>query len=84
VIGLSWDHWIVVAHADLPDDLGYALADAFCSHAWALERQYTADNRLGPDDCSLEAPMRLAVVAGEVTVPLHPGAEKRYREAGVV
>jgi TRAP-type uncharacterized transport system substrate-binding protein len=84
VIGLSWDHWIVVAHADLPNEVGYALADAFCSHAWALERQYTADNRIGPDDCSLEAPMRLEVVAGEVTVPLHPGAEKRYREAGIV
>ena len=84
VLGLSWEHWIVVAHADLPDDVAYTLADAFCSNALRLERQYTADNRLAPEDCSLEAPMRLEVVAGEVTVPLHPGAERRYREAGVL
>jgi uncharacterized protein len=84
VIGLSWEHWIVVAHEDLPDEIAYTLADAFCSNAIRLERQYTADNRLAPEDCSLEAPMRMSVVAGEVTVPLHPGAEKRFREAGAI
>ncbi len=84
VIGLSWEHWIVVAHADLPDEIAYTLADAFCTSALRLERQYTADNRLAPEDCSLEAPMRLEVVAGEVTVPLHPGAERRFREAGAL
>jgi uncharacterized protein len=84
VLGLSWEHWIVVAHADLPDAIAYTLADAFCSHALQLERQYTADNRLAPEDCSLEAPMRLNVVAGEVTIPLHPGAERRFREAGAL
>ncbi len=84
VLGLSWEHWIVVAHADLPDEVAYTLADAFCTRALHLERQYTADNRLAPEDCSLEAPMRLEVVAGEVTVPLHPGAERRFREAGAL
>jgi TRAP-type uncharacterized transport system substrate-binding protein len=84
VLGLSWEHWIVVAHADLPDDIAYALADAFCTNALNLERQYTADNRLAPEDCSMEAPMQLKVVAGEVTIPLHPGAERRFREAGAL
>jgi TRAP-type uncharacterized transport system substrate-binding protein len=84
VIGLSWEHWIVVAHEDLPDEIAYTLADSFCSNAIRLERQYTADNRLAPEDCSLEAPMRMSVVAGEVTVPLHPGAERRFREAGAI
>lgn len=84
VIGLSWEHWIVVAHADLPDDVAYIVADAFFRDALRLERQYTADNRLAPEDCSLEAPMRPEVVANEVTVPLHPGAAQRYREAGVL
>jgi len=84
VLGLSWEHWIVVAHADLPDAIAYSLADAFCTNALRLERQYTADNRLAPEDCSLEAPMQLRVVAGEVTIPLHPGAERRFREAGAL
>lgn len=84
VIGLSWEHWIVVAHADVPDDIAYVLADAFFNDAHRLERQYTADNRLAPEDVSMEAPMQPAVVANEVTIPLHPGAARRYREAGVL
>ncbi len=83
-IGLSWAHWIVVAHRDLPEEVGYLMADAFLNNAHQLERQYTADNRLPAEDCSLEYPMRPEVVANEVTVPLHTGAEKRYREAGVL
>jgi TRAP-type uncharacterized transport system substrate-binding protein len=84
VIGLSWDHWIVVAHADLPDEVAAALADAFITDAHHLERQYTADGRLKEDECSLEYPMRPEVVANEVTVPLHPGAAQRFREAGAL
>ncbi len=83
VLGLSWEHWIVVAHASLAEEFAYALADAFLTDTHALERQYTADNRLAPEDCSLEAPMRPEVVAGEVTIPLHPGAARRYAEAGL-
>ena len=84
VIGLSWEHWIVGAHADLPDEAAYVLADAFLNDQERLERQYTADRRLPPDECSLEYPMRPEVIANEVTVPLHPGAARRYREAGVL
>lgn len=84
VIGLSWEHWIVVAHESLPDEIGYYLADAFFTDRTRLERQYTADDRLPPDQVSLEAPMNPAVVANEVTIPLHAGAERRYREGGVL
>jgi uncharacterized protein len=84
VIGLSWDHWIVVAHADLPDEIAYTLADAFCSAADRLERQYTAYGRLTPEQSSLESPIRPEVVANEVTIPLHPGAHQRFHEAGVL
>jgi TRAP-type uncharacterized transport system substrate-binding protein len=84
VIGLSWEHWIVVAHVSLPDEIAYYLADAFFTDTTRLERQYTADGRLAPEDCSLEAPMRPEVVATEVTIPLHPGAERRFREGGVL
>jgi TRAP-type uncharacterized transport system substrate-binding protein len=84
VLGLSWEHWIVVAHESLPDDVAYAMANAFFIDTVRLERQYTADGRLAPEDVSLEAPMQPAVVANEVTIPLHPGAARRYREAGVI
>jgi TRAP-type uncharacterized transport system substrate-binding protein len=84
VIGLDWQHWIVVAHADLPHEIAYSLADAFFREPVRLERQYTADNRLAAEDVSMEAPMRPEAVANEVCVPLHPGAEARYREAGVL
>jgi TRAP-type uncharacterized transport system substrate-binding protein len=84
VVGLSWDHWIVVAHADLPDEIAYTLADAFCSAADRLERQYTAYGRLTPEQSSLESPIRPEVVANEVTIPLHPGAYQRFHEAGVL
>jgi TRAP-type uncharacterized transport system substrate-binding protein len=84
IIGLSWEHWIVVAHSGLPDEAAFALADAFCTEAPRLERQYTADNRLAPEDCSLEYPMRPEVIANEVTIPLHPGARERYRQEGVI
>jgi TRAP-type uncharacterized transport system substrate-binding protein len=84
VIGLSWDHWIVVAHEGLPDEVAHALADAWITDAHHLERQYTADNRLKEDERSLEYPMRPEVAASEVTIPLHRGAAQRFREAGVL
>lgn len=84
VLGLSWEHWIVVAHANLPDDAAYVLADAFLSDANHLERQYMADDRLSASEISLEYPMRPEVVANEVTIPLHPGAQQRFSEAGVL
>lgn len=84
VIGLSWDHWIVVAHSSLPEEIAYWMADAFFTDTHRLERQYTADNRLSADECSLECPIRPEVVANEVTIPLHPGAERRYREGGAL
>lgn len=81
VIGLDRQHWIVVAHADVPDDIAYSLTDAFFREPVRLERQYTADRRLAPEDVSMEAPM---VVANEVCVPLDPGALAHYRQAGQV
>ena len=84
VLGLNWDHWIVVAHAQVPDEIAYYLAEAFLNDAHRLERQYTADNRLKQEEISLEYPMDPEVVAHEVTVPLHQGAEIRYREAGIL
>jgi uncharacterized protein len=84
VLGLRWEHWIVVAHADLPDDIAYTLADAFFGDANHLERQYTLDGRVPVSESSLEVPMRPEVVANEVTIPLHPGARRRYEEAGVL
>lgn len=84
VAGLNWDHWIVVANAGVPDEVAQVLADGFLNRRFELERQYTADGRLPWGEHPLDFPIQPEVIANEVTVPLHPAAERCYRAAGVL
>ena len=71
---LDFSGWPMVVHADMPDDVAYALCEAIALRADAI-----------PTDNG--KPVDLAQLAGDdeeapLDVPLHPGAERFYRERG--
>jgi TRAP transporter TAXI family solute receptor len=64
--------WIVSAEAS--DDLIYAITKALWNEA--TQRLLEAHNRIGKQ-------VRLGDALEGLTVPLHPGAKRFYREAGL-
>lgn len=71
---LDFSGWPMVVHADMPDDVAYALCEAIELRADAI-----------PTDNA--KPVDMAQLAGDdseapLDVPLHPGAERFYRERG--
>ena len=71
---LDFSGWPMVVHADMPDDIAYALCEAIALRADAIP----TDN---------DRPVDMAQLAGDdfeapLDVPLHPGAERFYRERG--
>jgi len=64
--------WIV--SADVPDDLIYAITKALWSDA--TQRLLAAHDPVGKD-------VRLENALEGITLPLHPGAKRFYREAGL-
>ena len=71
---LDFSGWPMVVHADMPEDVAYALCEAIALRADAIP----TDN---------DRPVDMAQLAGDgleapLDVPLHPGAERFYREHG--
>lgn len=54
------------------NDLAYKITKAICTNKEALELAYEGSKTFDPNK------------AAQVSLPLHPGAEKYYREAGIV
>ncbi len=74
VSGIDFSGWPMIVHADMPDDVAYALCEAI----EARKLQIPTDNYRPLDLAQLCA-------IGEETprgAPLHPGAERFYRERG--
>ncbi len=71
---LDFSGWPMVVHADMPDDVAYALCEAIALRADDIptDNGKPVDMAQLPGDDS-EAPL---------DVPLHPGAERFYRERG--
>ncbi len=75
-IGVSFSGWPLFTRADLPDDLAYAMAKALDTARplvqWDSAKPISLrDLCVSSDACPLD-------------VPLHPGAERYYREQGAL
>lgn len=64
---------ILVSHSDVSDDLAYQMTKLLYEHLDALQATHSAAKAI-----------KLENAVASMPVPLHPGAERYYREAGVL
>jgi hypothetical protein len=77
---LDFSDFLVVAREDLADDVAYLLAWCMCERRENLERTL---RHIPPERCGITYPLDPKKIA-KTTIPLHPGAERYYREAKVL
>ncbi|POM27532.1 TRAP transporter solute receptor, TAXI family [Actinomadura rubteroloni] len=73
---LDFSDFLVLARADLPDDVAYAIAWVLGETREVLERQY---RHIPPDRSPVTYPLD-PVAIGRTPVPLHPGAAAYYEQ----
>ncbi|MBV9439205.1 MAG: hypothetical protein JOZ24_04355 [Candidatus Eremiobacteraeota bacterium] len=74
---IEFSDWLFVVRDDMPEELAYLIAQVLIDDRAAFERQYThRPLRESP----LHYPIEPAKVCRTAPVPLHPGAERFYRE----
>jgi TRAP-type uncharacterized transport system substrate-binding protein len=77
---LDFSDFLVVARADLPEDLAHLIAWIMCERREGLERTI---RHIPPERCGITYPLVPGKIA-KTSIPLHPGAERYYREAKVL
>ena len=76
VPAVDFSGWILFCHEDMDEDLAYITIAA-------LDEQKSEIERLFPQPhAALTGPVDMSWIGENVPVPLHPGAEKYYREKG--
>lgn len=75
---LDFSHFLLITTTDLPDDVAYGLAWSLIEGWEVLERQY---RHLPPERSPVSYPIDPKLCAN-TPIPLHPGAERYYRDAG--
>ncbi len=77
---MDFSDFLMIARDDLADDVAYLLAWAMCETKEVLERQYRhIPSERSPVTWPLD-PVKIAATS----IPLHPGAARYYRNAGVL
>jgi TRAP-type uncharacterized transport system substrate-binding protein len=77
---LDFSDFLMIARDDLPDDVAYLLAWCMCERREGLERGL---RHIPPERCGITYPLDPKKIA-KTSIPLHPGAERYYREAKVL
>jgi uncharacterized protein len=77
---LEFSDFLMIARDDMPDDVAYLIAWCMCERREALERTY---RHIPPERSPVTYPLAPAKIA-KTTIPLHPGAERYYRDAKVI
>ena len=75
---LDFSHFVVLTTIDLADDIAYALAWCLIERFETLEVQY---RHIPPERSPVSYPID-PKEAWRVPIPLHPGAERYFRDAG--
>lgn len=75
---MDFSHFALITTADLPDDVAYALAWCLVERWDTLEMQY---RHIPPERSPVSYPLDPKAVC-HVGIPLHPGAECYFRDAG--
>lgn len=77
---IDWSDWAGIVRPDFPEDVAYVLAWIATNTQEVIERQY---RHMPPNVSPLTYPIVPQKVA-QSPVPLHPGAARYYREAGLI
>jgi TRAP-type uncharacterized transport system substrate-binding protein len=77
---LDFSDFILLCRDDLPEDVAHLIAWCLCETRGTIERQY---RHLAPKDSPLTYPLDPKKIA-RTSVPLHDGARRYYRDAGVL
>jgi len=77
---LDFSDFLMIARDDLPDDVAYLLAWCMCERREGIERAY---RHIPPERSPVTYPLVPAKIA-TTSIPLHPGAERYYRDAKVM
>jgi TRAP-type uncharacterized transport system substrate-binding protein len=77
---LDFSDFLLVCREDLDEDIAYLMAWCGCEKRAVIERQY---KHLPPKDSPLTYPLMPEKIA-RTSIPLHPGAERYYRAAGLI
>ena len=75
---MDFSHFLLLTTTDLPDDIAYALAWASIEGFGTLQRMY---EHLPPERSPVSYPINPRLAAA-TPIPLHPGAERYFRDAG--
>lgn len=75
---LDFSHFALIATTDLADDIAYALAWCLIERYETLEMQY---RHIPPERSPVHYPID-PKEAWRLPIPLHPGAERYFRDAG--
>ena len=78
---VDFSDWPLITRADLPDDLAYLAAQVAVEDRKEVEAFYTG---VPEKDRGMDLPLKPAIMWKNVGIPLHPGAEKYYREKGLM
>ena len=77
---LDFSDFLVIARTDLPDDVAYLFAWCMCERRQVLERAYS---HIPPERSPVTYPLVPKKIA-TTSIKLHPGAERYYRDAGLL
>ncbi len=77
---LDFSDFLMIARDDLPEDIAYLLAWCMCERREVLDRFYA---HIKPERSPVTYPLVPKKIA-TTSIPLHPGAERYYREAKVI
>lgn len=77
---IDWSDWLMMVRPEFDEDIAYAIAWASCNTMDIIERQY---RHLPPEHSPLTYPLDPKKIC-QSPIPLHPGAARYYREAGLI
>ena len=77
---LDFADFVIVVRDDLPEEVAYMLTLCLIEARGAIESQY---KHVPPNRSGLSYPLDPVKMA-DTPLPLHPGAERYYREAGIL
>lgn len=83
VVTIDYSDWIIVGDASIPDDLAYKIVKGAAEKAGAFNRQ---DPSISNEASGELGNLRLdpKLMWKNIGVPLHPGAERYYKEKGLM
>ncbi len=80
-LAVDYSDWPLLTRSEVPDDLAYLITQTAIEDRKDVEAFYTA---VPEKDRGMDLPLKPEIMWKNVGVPLHPGAEKYYREKGLM